>query len=145
MRNSIALLIQAALVASLLSACGQKEPANGASTTATTQPATDAAGKSADAPAMSNDMPMPMDDKAAAQEHSATGMVTAVDATAGTVTIAHGAVASANWPAMTMTFKLADPKQAATLHANDHVKFTFTLDEKQDATVTMIAPTAEGM
>lgn len=145
MKNPTALLIQAALVVSLLSACGQKEPSNAGSTNVAEQPAADAAGKSAGEPAMSHDMPMPMDDKAVAQEHSATGMVTAVDATAGSVTIAHGAVASAGWPAMTMTFKLADPKQAVSLHVNDHVKFSFTLNEKHDATVTMIAPSGEGM
>lgn len=144
MKNPTVFLIPAALAVILLSACGQKEPSKESSTVAE-QPAADAASKSADAPAMSNDMPMPMNDSGVAQEHQATGMVTAVDAAAGTVTIAHGAVASAGWPAMTMTFKLADPKQASTLRANDHVKFSFTLNEKHDATVTMISPTAEGM
>ena len=144
MKNPTVFLIPAALAVFLLSACGQKDPSKESSTVAD-QPAADVASKSADAPAMSKDMPMPMDEKAAMKEHSATGMVTAVDATAGTVTIAHGAVASAGWPAMTMTFKLADPKQASTLHANDKVQFKFTLDEKQDATVTMISPAAAGM
>ncbi len=144
MKNPIPLLIQAALIVSLLSACGQKEPSKESATVAD-QPAVDAASKSADAPAMTDDMPMPMNDKTAAQEHQATGTITAVDAAAGTVTIAHGAVVSAGWPAMTMTFKLADPKQASTLHANDKVQFKFTLDEKQDATVTMISPAAAGM
>ena len=35
----------------------------------------------------------------------ASGKVEAVDATAGTVTIAHGPVDALKWPAMTMTFK----------------------------------------
>jgi len=144
MRNSVAVLIQAVFVVSLLSACGQKEPSNEGSMAVAEQP--DAEGsKGADNAAMSNDMPMPVTDKAVAQEHSATGMVTAVHAAAGTVTIAHDAVASAGWPAMTMTFKLADLKQASALHANDHVRFTFTLDEKHEATVTMIASEAAGM
>lgn len=91
---------------------------------------------------MPQDMQMPMEEKPISRTHSGTGTVTAVDGAAGTVTLAHEPVASANWPAMTMTFKLADPKQAKDLHANDHVQFTFTIGEKNDVTVTSIARAA---
>jgi Cu(I)/Ag(I) efflux system protein CusF len=40
--------------------------------------------------------------------HKATGVVKGVDKAAGTVTLAHEAVKSMNWPAMTMTFKAQD-------------------------------------
>lgn len=134
-------LIHASIASLTLSGCGRKEATNEGAT-ATEQPKPESAGPK-DGATMSADMPMA--DQAPAKEHSATGMITAVDAAAGTVTIAHGAVESLNWPAMTMAFKLADPSQASTLHANDHVKFRFTVGEKHDATVTMIAPSSEGM
>lgn len=140
MKASIVLLIQTVFVASLLSACGQKQPSKADSPPVGEQPVGPDVKKSDDNASMPSDMPMSANGNGAVQEHSATGMVTGVDMAAGTITIAHGAVASAGWPAMTMTFKLANPEQASALHANDHVKFSFTLNEKQDATVTSISP-----
>lgn len=40
--------------------------------------------------------------------HSANATVKKVDAKASTVTLAHGPIASLNWPAMTMNFKVKD-------------------------------------
>ena len=40
--------------------------------------------------------------------HTAVATVKKVDATAGTVTLAHQPVKSLNWPAMTMGFKVTD-------------------------------------
>ena len=134
MNHKFSSFIPVAVSTVWLVACGQQKPAEeGAAPAAAT---------------VESPMPqdMPMGEQAESQAHNAMGNVTAVDAAAGTVTIAHEAVASAGWPAMTMTFKLADPKQAAELHANDHVKFTFKLSEKGEATVTTIAPAkADGM
>ena len=135
------LMISTMVLAVLLTACGQHE-----------QPAAEAQPKMADAAAtpaapadaMSKDMPMPQNETHPEREHGATGTITAVDAAAGTVTIAHQAVPTAGWPAMTMTFKLADPRSAADLHPNDHVQFTFTLSEKGEATVMSIAPASKG-
>ena len=67
---------------------------------------------------------------------SATGMVEAVDATAKTVTIAHGPVAALQWPAMTMTFKAPDADLTA-LKQGDHVSFEFTANG-MDGTITTI-------
>jgi Cu(I)/Ag(I) efflux system periplasmic protein CusF len=39
----------------------------------------------------------------------ATGIVKAIDATAGTVTIAHDPIKELKWPVMTMSFKAAKP------------------------------------
>lgn len=38
-----------------------------------------------------------------------TGVVTAIDPKAGTLTIRHGPIPAVGWPAMTMTFKAAPP------------------------------------
>src|SRR5688500_5322026 len=89
MNKPALVLIHAAIASLAWSGCGRKEAANEGATVTAEQPTPESAGPNEGA-AMSNDMPMP--DQALAKEHSATGMVTAVDATAGTVTIAHGAV-----------------------------------------------------
>lgn len=71
-------------------------------------------------------------------QHMATGTLNAIDRDAGTVNISHGAVATANWPAMTMSFKLADPKAAADLLPGQRVDFQFTIEGGMSATVTKI-------
>ena len=77
-------------------------------------------------------------DKAA--EHMAQGTVNSVDTAAGRVTISHGAVESAKWPAMTMSFKLADPSVAKNVKPGDRVDFHFTIQGGMDATVTQMSP-----
>ena len=47
-------------------------------------------------------------------------------------------VASANWPGMTMSFKLADPAAASALKPGQRVEFHFTIESGMDATVTEI-------
>ena len=142
MRKTTLVLIPAAVASLVLSGCAKKEAANEKAAATAEQPKPDSASQS-DGAAMPDEMPM--GNGASLKEHSATGTVTAVDVTAGTVTIAHGAVESLNWPAMTMAFKLADPSQGSTLHVDDQVKFKFTVGGNHDATVTMIAPASDGM
>jgi len=59
-----------------------------------------------------------------------------VDATAGTVTIAHGPVDALKWPAMTMTFK-AGSVDIAGLKSGDQVDFEFT-STGMDGTLTKL-------
>jgi Cu/Ag efflux protein CusF len=70
--------------------------------------------------------------------HTAQGTVNSIDQAAGTVNISHGPVASANWPAMTMSFKLANPSSVGDLEAGQRVDFKFTIAGGVDATVTEI-------
>lgn len=56
-----------------------------------------------------------------------TGTVTAVDTTAGTITIDHGPIPEANWPAMKMGFKAA-PALARSVKAGDKVAFDLKLE-----------------
>jgi Cu(I)/Ag(I) efflux system periplasmic protein CusF len=70
--------------------------------------------------------------------HTAQGTVNSIDQAAGTVNISHGAVASANWPAMTMSFKLANPSSASGIEPGQRVDFKFTIAGGMDATVTEI-------
>lgn len=61
--------------------------------------------------------------EAANAMHEASGRITAIDGQQ--VTIAHGPVASLNWPAMTMQFRLARPELARGLAVGDSVAFRF--------------------
>jgi Cu/Ag efflux protein CusF len=73
-------------------------------------------------------------------EHMAEGTVNSVDRAAGTVNISHGPVASASWPAMTMSFKVADPNAVTDLSPGQEVQFHFTIESGMSATVTQITP-----
>lgn len=69
--------------------------------------------------------------------HKATGTVKAIDPVKGTITIAHGAVASANWPAMKMTFKIA-PEMIGQIKVEQRVEFEFVA-MGMEARITKIA------
>jgi len=71
-------------------------------------------------------------------EHVAEGKLNSVDQATGRVSITHSPVASANWPGMTMSFKLADPSAAADLKPGQRVEFHFTIESGMNATVTQI-------
>jgi Cu(I)/Ag(I) efflux system membrane fusion protein len=43
----------------------------------------------------------------------------------GSVTLSHGPIPAAGWPAMTMTFRLADPALARGLKVGERVAFAF--------------------
>ncbi len=57
-----------------------------------------------------------------------TGVVTAVDPSAGTVTLDHGPIPELGWPAMTMSFKAA-PALLATTRTGDRVKFDLVMTD----------------
>ena len=54
------------------------------------------------------------------------GTVTAIDMAAGTVTLDHGPIPAAKWPAMTMAFK-ADLALLGTVAPGDKVAFDMTM------------------
>lgn len=54
----------------------------------------------------------------------ATGVVKAIDAARGTITIAHAPIAAKKWPAMTMTFKL-NKGVLGKVKAGQRVRFWF--------------------
>lgn len=86
-------LILSAAAALGLSACGQPEA---------TPPAEMA--PASEMPMASDMSAMPMQGPQAAMMGAGTGVITAVDVSAGTVTIDHGAIPAVNSPAMAMTF-----------------------------------------
>ncbi|SEI96195.1 Cu and Ag efflux protein CusF [Sphingobium sp. AP50] len=106
-------LTAAFAAAVLLSACGQKGATND---TAASEPnATNAA-------ANMGNMAMP----AEAKIGKGTGTVTAIDKSAGKITLSHGPIPEVGWPAMTMTFA-AKPELLSSVAVGDKVAFDVTV------------------
>lgn len=106
-------------LAALTAACGKKAETPVAAETNHAVPATAAMsgdmGNMAMAPAASTAIK--------AKGH---GTVTAIDKTAGMITLDHGAIPEAKWPAMTMAFKAA-PAITDAVKVGDNVDFNLTL------------------
>lgn len=124
-------LVTALFAATMLAGCSQ-------------QPGTADANQAASAEDMpmsgTKDLPMQSETGPMAATASASGTVENIDAASGTVTIAHGPVASLHWPAMKMGFK-ATPAQLASVQTGQQVDFEFE-SKGRDATITRISPAA---
>ena len=103
-----------------LAACGSKTESNETAATNTASPA------AAETNAMAGDMGK-MEMSPTAKMAKGTGKVTAVDKSAGTITLDHGPITEANWPAMTMAFKAA-PTLIDSVKVGDQVNFELKLD-----------------
>jgi len=57
--------------------------------------------------------------------HRGAGSVEAVNPVGGTVTLAHGPIASLKWPAMSMDFRVKDPAVIRTLKPGQKIDFEF--------------------
>ena len=77
------------------------------------------------------------DKKPQAKTHKGSGTVTNVDTVGGKVTIAHGAIQTMNWPAMSMTFTVKDKKMLAKLAPEKKVDFQF-VQQGSDYVITRI-------
>ena len=116
----IYLTVGAVSAALTLAACGEKTETAQAPAAAAPEPA--AAPAAAPADNMAG-----MNMAAGAKMAKGTGTVTAVDTTAGTITVDHAPIPEANWPAMTMGFKAA-PVLAQSVKAGDKVAFDLKLE-----------------
>lgn len=70
-------------------------------------------------------------------EHQAMAVVRAVNPAKGSVTLAHAAIPSLNWPAMTMGFVVKDSKLFDKLAVGSKVKVTLT-KQGSDYVVTAV-------
>ena len=102
-------------LAALTAACGKKAETPVTAETNTAAPAA--------ANTMGGNMAMAPGTKMA----KGTGKVTALDKAAGTITLDHGPIAEANWPAMTMAFKAA-PALIDSMKVGDEVSFDLKLE-----------------
>jgi len=75
-----------------------------------------------------------------ASAHSGRGTVDRIDAKAGTIDLHHGAIASLNWPAMTMEFKVANASLLAGLKPGASVDFEFVERGPGDFVITRVSP-----
>ena len=104
-----------------LAACGQKSE-----TTIAEAPAAPAAGTPG---APIGDMAgMTMAGSQATKTAKGTGTVKSVDVGAGAITVDHGPIPEAGWPAMTMAFKAA-PDLVQSVKPGDKVAFDLTLKD----------------
>ena len=109
------------LAATSLAACGRKTeaPATAAAPALAAAPAA--------APAAANDM-AGMDMAPADKMAKGVGAVTAIDQTAGTITLDHDAIPEAGWPPMVMSFKVA-PTLLNRVAVGDKVAFELKLHD----------------
>ena len=123
----------------VLSGCGRPAPEPAATRESAGTPATPAMPQAAQAeqtqPGEAQEAQQPQQPA----EHVAQGTLNSIDSAAGMVNITHGPVASAGWPGMTMSFKLADTNAAANLKPGQRVEFHFTIESGMSATVTKIS------
>ena len=82
------------------------------------------------------DMKMGDTEAAAVQSAQTTGVVNAIDAAKGKVTITHEPVPSLNWPAMKMGFKIK-PELSSNLVVGQKIDFDFVM-EGRTAVITKI-------
>jgi Cu/Ag efflux protein CusF len=107
----------------LLAACGPKAETN---ETAAVNTAAETTGNMAEMPGDMGNMAMPVE--GAAKMAKGSGTVTAVDKTAGTITLDHGPIPEASWPAMTMAFK-AKAELLDRVKVGDKVAFDLALKD----------------
>ena len=74
--------------------------------------------------------------------HQADGVVEGIDASAGTVSVEHGPVASLKWPAMTMEFKVANESLLKDLKPGARVSFEFVERGPGEWVITGVKPAA---
>ena len=78
-----------------------------------------------------------MDMSGGAMTGTGDGEVTAIDKTAGTITLKHGPIPGVKWPAMTMTFKANPPVLVDQAKVGEKVSFDVKV-QGQDNEVTAI-------
>jgi len=90
--------------------------------------------------AAADDMPKMKGMTATAEKHGqGTGVIKAIDAKAGMITLQHGPIPAVTWPAMTMTFKASPPTLLTGLKVGQTVGFDTTVNG-MDAKVTAVRP-----
>lgn len=132
--------------AAVLASCGKQESESASAPGGMESMSNDGSGSRQDS---MKDMPMseasPSNSSAPAgstetQTHMTKGTIQSVDREAGTVKIAHEAVPSLNWPAMTMDFKVSKTEELAGLKEGEQVEFQFAEESAGRYAITSISP-----
>jgi Cu(I)/Ag(I) efflux system protein CusF len=88
---------------------------------------------------MSNMPGMAMSGAPGAKHGQGKGVIEAIDAQAGALTIQHGPIPAVGWPAMTMTFKAKPAKLLTGLKVGETINFDTTV-RGASAEVTAVRP-----
>jgi len=91
-------------------------------------------------PANADDMPSMGMSMSSEKMGNGVGVIKAIDPKQGTITLDHQPIKELNWPAMTMAFKVADPKLLAGRTVGEKVNFGWKGDDKSPV-VTSIQST----
>jgi Cu(I)/Ag(I) efflux system protein CusF len=83
-------------------------------------------------------MVMPMDGKITTEIYQGKGKINSVDVKAGKLNITHEAIASLDWPGMTMDFEVQDKTKLAKLKAGQKVVFTLIEASKNKYVISEI-------
>lgn len=83
------------------------------------------------------------DKNAAAQVHKGQGTVKRIDTNTSKVNIAHGPIASLNWPAMTMDLQVRDKALLKDVKPGQNVEFDLAQTGPTQFVITRIAPSAQ--
>jgi RND family efflux transporter MFP subunit len=75
--------------------------------------------------------------------HQLSGTLDSVDPKAGTASISHGPVATLKWPAMTMSFALANPAQFDGVKPGDAIAFEIVERKPGDFVITKVQPASK--
>ncbi len=81
---------------------------------------------------------MHMKGEATANVHRGEGVVKRVDSANGSVTLAHQPIPSMSWPAMTMSFEVADKALLSRLAPGQQVNFEFREKAKGKYVITKV-------
>ena len=76
----------------------------------------------------------------AGKTHHGTGVINSVNQKKSQVNITHEAIASLDWPGMTMNFKVRDKHALSTLKAGEKVDFELAEQPVGQYVITKIAP-----
>lgn len=77
-------------------------------------------------------------------KHRGEGSIDAIDFTHATVTLAHGPIASLQWPAMVMDFRIVDPASLHSLKPGQKVAFEITEESAGEYVIVRIQPLDAG-
>ena len=95
------------------------------------------------APVMATDTSMAgmqmADTPAKSDTANASGVVKKIDTAAGMVTLQHGPIPAINWPAMTMSFKVADPALLKNIKEGETVDFTLKAENGNEVVMAIQA------
>ncbi|HKX52630.1 MAG TPA: efflux RND transporter periplasmic adaptor subunit [Nitrosospira sp.] len=90
-------------------------------------------------PGSSGTVPLPPS-PSSLMSHSGEGAIEAIDVANTTVTLAHGPIASLNWPPMVMDFKVLNPALLRTLKPGQEVAFEITEASRGEYIIVRIQP-----